>query len=150
MKSLFPILLCLLLLPLTACQPDFSGSRMGTPRGLHMSYTAFHTTEKQTLSLKAGEEIALSLVSQAGTLSITIWKGEEEPIYEGEGLTTQDFTVEVEEAGTLHRGRHRPGRGGQRRYHRGPGPFCPGDMRRTGGRNFCKPPKFDGKNGGNP
>ena len=96
MKSLFPILLCLLLLPLTACQPDFSGSRMGTPRGLHMSYTAFHTTEKQTLSLKAGEEIALSLVSQAGTLSITIWKGEEEPIYEGEGLTTQDFTVEVE------------------------------------------------------
>ena len=93
MKSLFPILLCLLLLPLTACQPDFSGSRMGTPRGLHMSYTAFHTTEKQTLSLKAGEEIALSLVSQAGTLSITIWKGEEEPIYEGEGLTTQDFTV---------------------------------------------------------
>ena len=70
MKSLFPILLCLLLLPLTACQPDFSGSRMGTPRGLHMSYTAFHTTEKQTLSLKAGEEIALSLVSQAGTLSI--------------------------------------------------------------------------------
>ena len=99
MKSLFPILLCLLLLLLTACQPDFSGSRMGTPRGLHMSYTAFHTTEKQTLSLKAGEEIALSLVSQAGTLSITIWKGEEEPIYEGEGLTTQDFTVEVEEAG---------------------------------------------------
>ena len=99
MKSLCPILLCLLLLPLTACQPDFSGSRMGTPRGLHMSYTAFHTTEKQTLSLKAGEEIALSLVSQAGTLSITIWKGEEEPIYEGEGLTTQDFTVEVEEAG---------------------------------------------------
>ena len=97
MKSLFPILLCLLLLPLTACQPDFSGSRMGTPRGLHMSYTAFHTTEKQTLSLKAGEEIALSLVSQAGTLSITIWKGEEEPIYEGEGLTTQDFTVEVED-----------------------------------------------------
>ena len=51
MKSLFPILLCLLLLLLTACQPDFSGSRMGTPRGLHMSYTAFHTTEKQTLSL---------------------------------------------------------------------------------------------------
>ena len=91
MKSLFPILLCLLLLPLTACQPDFSGSRMGTPRGLHMSYTAFHTTEKQTLSLKAGEEIALSLVSQAGTLSITIWKGEEEPIYEGEGLTTQEL-----------------------------------------------------------
>lgn len=66
MKSLFPILLCLLLLPLTACQPDFSGSRMGTPRGLHMSYTAFHTTEKQTLSLKAGEEIALSLSARRG------------------------------------------------------------------------------------
>lgn len=114
-----------------------------------MSYTAFHTTEKQTLSLKAGEEIALSLVSQAGTLSITIWKGEEEPIYEGEGLTTQDFTVEVEEAG-LYTVAVTAGRGGQRRYHRGPGPLCPGDMRRTGGRNFCKPPKFDGKNGGNP
>lgn len=99
MKSLFPILLCLLLLPLTACQPDFSGSRMGTPRELHMSYTAFDTTEEQTLSLEAGEEIALSLVSQAGTLSVTIWKGDEDPIYEGDGLTTQDFTVEVEEAG---------------------------------------------------
>lgn len=99
MKSLFPILLCLLLLPLAACQPDFNGSRMGTPRELHMSYTAFDTTEEQTLSLEAGEEIALSLVSQAGTLSVTIWKGDEDPIYEGDGLTTQDFTVEVEEAG---------------------------------------------------
>ena len=99
MKSLFPILLCLLLLPLTACQPDFSGSRMGTPRGLHMSYTAFHTTEKQTLSLKAGEEIAPLPGQPGGDPVHHHLEGEEEPIYEGEGLTTQDFTVEVEEAG---------------------------------------------------
>lgn len=83
MKSLFPILLCLLLLPLTACQPDFSGSRMGTPRGLHMSYTAFHTTEKQTLSLKAGEEIALSLVSQAGTCPSPSGRGRRNPSMKG-------------------------------------------------------------------
>ncbi|MFQ8927844.1 MAG: hypothetical protein ACLR53_07505 [Evtepia gabavorous] len=57
--SLFPILLCLLL-SLSPPASRISAAAAWAPQGLHMSYTAFHTTEKQTLSLKAGEEIALS------------------------------------------------------------------------------------------
>ena len=84
---------------LAACQMDYSGSVMGTSRELHMKYTAFNTTEAQALDLEAGDEIAVSVVSQEGAVSIAIQKEGAQPIYQGEDLTTQDFIVAVEEAG---------------------------------------------------
>ena len=92
--------LCLgLVAALAACQMDYSGSVMGTSRELHMKYTAFNTTEAQALDLEAGDEIAVSVVSQEGAVSLAIQKEGAQPIYQGEDLTTQDFTVAVEEAG---------------------------------------------------
>ncbi len=51
------------------------------------------------LDLEAGDEIAVSVVSQEGAVSITIQKEGAQPVYQGEDLSTQDFTVAVEEAG---------------------------------------------------
>ena len=100
-RNLFCALaLCLgLVAALAACQMDYSGSVMGTSRELHMKYTAFNTTEAQALDLEAGDEIAVSVVSQEGAVSIAIQKEGAQPIYQGEDLTTQDFIVAVEEAG---------------------------------------------------
>lgn len=100
-RNLFCALaLCLsLVAALAACQMDYSGSVMGTSRAFHMKYTAFNTTEAQALDLEAGDEIAVSVVSQEGAVSIAIQKEGAQPIYQGEDLTTQDFTVAVEEAG---------------------------------------------------
>ncbi len=53
---------------------DYSGGVMGTSRELHMKYTAFNTTEAQALDLEAGDEIAVSVVSQEGAVSIAIQK----------------------------------------------------------------------------
>lgn len=98
MKKCIPlILLCLLL---AACgQPDYNGSRLGNDRELHMAYTAFNTTDGQTLSLEAGETLQVQVVSDAGSLAITIQKEEDPPIYQGTNLPTQTFTVAVEETG---------------------------------------------------
>ena len=97
-RNLFSALaLCLgLVVALAACQMDYSGSVMGTSRELHMKYTAFNTTEAQALDLEAGDEIAVSVVSQEGAVSIAIQKEGAQPIYQGEDLTTQDFTVAVD------------------------------------------------------
>ena len=98
MKKCIPlILLCLLL---AACgQPDYNGSRLGNDRELHMTYTAFNTTDGQTLSLEAGETLQIQVVSDAGCLSMTIQKEGDDPIYQGTNLPTQTFTVAAEEAG---------------------------------------------------
>ena len=47
------------------------------------------------LDLEAGDEIAVSVVSQEGAVSLAIQKEGAQPIYQGEDLTTQA----VEEAG---------------------------------------------------
>ena len=77
-RNLFCALaLCLgLVVALAACQMDYSGSVMGTSRELHMKYTAFNTTEAQALDLEAGDEIAVSVVSQEGAVSLAIQKEE--------------------------------------------------------------------------
>ncbi len=149
MKSLFPILLCLLLLPLTACQPDFSGSRMGTPRGTsHVVHRLSHHGEADPVP--EGRRGDCPLPGQPGGDPVHHHlEGEEEPIYEGEGLTTQDFTVEVEEAGLYTVAVTGQGAVGSVDITVGQAPLSRGHEEDRG-RNFCKPPKFDGKNGGNP
>ena len=42
---------------LTACSPDFNGSRTGNDSQLIMEYTAFNTTDSQDLTVKAGDSI---------------------------------------------------------------------------------------------
>lgn len=102
MKRSIPLLLaCALLLTLSACrQPDYNGSRVGTPRALHMTYSSFHTTESQTLTLEAGEVIRVEVVSERGSVDLTIQAEDGSLLYEGTGLVSETATVTVEEAGS--------------------------------------------------
>ena len=86
---------------LTACSPDFNGSRTGNNNQLIMEYTAFNTTETQDLVVKAGDTIHTEIVIEDGQLSYKIQKNDDEPIAESEGIFfSEDFDVEVEESGT--------------------------------------------------
>lgn len=86
---------------LTACSPDFNGSRTGNDNQLIMEYTAFNTTDSQDLVVEAGDTIHTKIVIEDGQLSYKIQKNDDEPIAESESVFfSADFDVEVEESGT--------------------------------------------------
>ena len=79
---------------LTACSPDFNGSRTGNDKQLIMEYTAFNTTDSQDLVVEAGDTIHTEIVIADGQLSYKIQKNDDEPIAE----RTYTVTVTGEKA----------------------------------------------------
>ena len=102
MKKIMTIFSVIFLITsLTACSPDFNGSRTGNDNQLIMEYTAFNTTDSQDLVVKAGDTIHAELVIEDGLLSYKIQKNDDEPIAESKGIFfSVEFDVEVEESGT--------------------------------------------------
>lgn len=102
MKKIITIFSVLfLVIALTACSPDFNGSRTGNDKQLIMEYTAFNTTDSQDLVLEAGDTIHTEIVIEDGQLSYKIQKNDDEPIAESEGIFfSVDYDVVVEESGT--------------------------------------------------
>lgn len=93
-------------------EATFNGSSFGDRRSFHLSFSVMNTTEFHDLALNAGETLSAALVNDGGTLDVTIRKGDDAPLFQGTGLTTQNFTVTAEEAGTYRvsvTGRHARG-----------------------------------------
>lgn len=90
----------ILILTLTACGADFDGSRTGNDSQFIMEYTIFNTTDSQSLELETGDIIEADIVNNAGSLSITIQKDENKPIYENKNVSTSTFEIKIEESGT--------------------------------------------------
>lgn len=80
-------------------EATFNGSSFGDRRSFHLSFSVMNTTESHDLALNAGETLSAALVSDGGTLSVTIQKGDDAPLFEGTDLTTQNFTVTAQETG---------------------------------------------------
>lgn len=102
MKKFFCFLFAgTMLLCLAACknQPKFNGSRTGNDSQLIMEYSAFNTTDSQKLDLQQGDTLAAAIVSNSGSLSVTIQKEGEEPIYQRESIPTGEFSIEIPEDG---------------------------------------------------
>ena len=64
-----------------------------------MEYSIFDGTDSQKLKLEEGDIINADIVSDAGSISITIQKDDEEPVYEGTNIPTCHFQVTVPESG---------------------------------------------------
>ncbi len=91
----------LLIISLSACSPDFNGSRTGNDNQLIMEYTAFNTADSQDLVVEAGDTIHVEIVIEDGHLSYKIQKNDDEPIAESESIFfSEEFDVEVKESGT--------------------------------------------------
>ena len=97
MKKIMTIFsVMLLIISLSACSPDFNGSRTGNDNQLIMEYTAFNTTDTQDLVVEAGDIIHAEIVVEDGHLSYKIQKDDEETIAESEGIffpVEYDFDV---------------------------------------------------------
>jgi len=102
MKKIILIVCTLVfLISLTACGTKFDGSRTGNDSEFIMKYNVLNTTDAQDLTIEAGDTISAKVVVDKGSLSIKIQKDEEEPIYEGNGISTSnEFDVEIDESGT--------------------------------------------------
>ena len=102
MKKVITIFSVIFLITLlTACSPDFNGSRTGNDNQLIMEYTAFNTTDSQDLVVEAGDTIHVGIVIEDGHLSYKIQKNDDEPIAESESIFfSEEFDVEVKESGT--------------------------------------------------
>ncbi len=92
----------LLTILLTACGVSvFNGSRIGNDRELLLDYKSFNTTDSQELTAETGNQLHIELAIDSGELSVLIQKGEEEPLYQVNGLTEScDFSIDIEESGT--------------------------------------------------
>ena len=91
----------ILVAALTACSPDFNGSRTGNDNQLIMEYTTFNTTDTQDLVVEAGDTIHTKIVVTDGQLSYKIQKDDNEPIAESDGIFfSVEYDVDVEESGT--------------------------------------------------
>ena len=91
----------ILVAALTACSPDFNGSRTGNDNQLIMEYTTFNTTDTQDLVVEAGDTIHTKIVVADGQLSYKIQKDDNEPIAESDGIFfSVEYDVDVEESGT--------------------------------------------------
>ena len=93
-------------------EATFNGSSFGDRRSFHLSFSVMNTTESHDLAPNAGETLSAALVSDGGTLAVTIQKGDDAPLFEGTDLTTQNFTVTAQETGTYTvsvTGRHAKG-----------------------------------------
>ena len=102
MKKIILIICTLVfLISLTACGTKFDGSRTGNDSEFIMEYSVLNTTDAQDLTIESGDTISAKIVIDKGSLSIKIQKDGEEPIYEGNGISTSnEFDVEIDESGT--------------------------------------------------
>lgn len=85
---------------LTACnESKFNGNRTGNESQFVMEYSIFNSTDSQVLKLGEGDVIDAEVVTNSGSVSVTIAKEGEEPVYENEAVATGTFHVEVPESG---------------------------------------------------
>lgn len=102
-KYLYAFLMSVCSLVFVACGNEdaiFNGSRTGNDNQFIMDYTVLNTTDSQVLKLDAGDILDVEVVSDAGEVSITIQKDDEEPIYESENASTDTFQIAIEEGGS--------------------------------------------------
>jgi hypothetical protein len=77
----------------------FNGSRTGNDSQLVMEYTVFNTTDSQTLKLEQGDRLAVTIVDEQGTLSLSIAMEGEDPLYEDLDAQSRTFELVIPKSG---------------------------------------------------
>ncbi len=85
----------LFIISLTACSPDFNGSSTGNDTQFIMEYSILNTSDYRNMSLKTGDIISTSIVSNSGSVSIKVENSVGEVIYSDEDIPTSDFEIVI-------------------------------------------------------
>lgn len=78
----------------------FSGSKTGDENHYDISFGILNTTYTHDLVMTQGERIRVHVEKESGTITVKIQKGQETPVYEGNGEVATDFSVTIPEDGT--------------------------------------------------
>ncbi len=78
----------------------FSGDKVSNEDAFYMDYSAFNRQEYADMELASGDALRVSIAQMSGTVDLTIGVDGKDPVYEGNGLTVADFTVNISESGT--------------------------------------------------
>lgn len=96
MRKIFAIFgLVLFITLLTACSPEFSGSSTGNDTQFIMEYSILNKSDYRNMTLKSGDIIKTSIVSDSGSVSIEVENSKGEIIYSDEDIPTSDFEIAI-------------------------------------------------------
>lgn len=80
---------------LTACSPEFNGSSTGNDTQFIMEYSILNKSDYRNMTLKSGDIINTSIVSDSGSVSIEVENSKGEIIYSDEDIPTSDFEIAI-------------------------------------------------------
>ena len=80
---------------LTACSPEFNGSSTGNDTQFIMEYSILNKSDYRNMTLKSGDIIKTSIVSDSGSVSIEVENSKGEIIYSDEDIPTSDFEIAI-------------------------------------------------------
>lgn len=96
MRKIFAIFgLVLFITLLTACSPEFNGSSTGNDTQFIMEYSILNQSDYRNMTLKSGDIINTSIVSDSGSVSIEVENSKGEIIYSDEDIPTSDFEIAI-------------------------------------------------------
>lgn len=96
MRKIFAIFgLVLFITLLTACSPEFNGSSTGNATQFIMEYSILNKSDYRNMTLKSGDIINTSIVSDSGSVSIEVENSKGEIIYSDEDIPTSDFEIAI-------------------------------------------------------
>ena len=87
---------------LTGCgfhQPTYNGNRISNENQFVLEYSVMNTTETHTFKLTEGDKIETEIVSDEGEVSVEIGQSGQEPVYQGNQISTGTFQVVIKESG---------------------------------------------------
>lgn len=93
------VLLCI---GMAACQvgSTFDGNLISDDGIFKMDYSALNGQKVSSMILSEGESVRVSIAQKEGVVDVTIGIDGKEPIYEGNGLSHIDFTLNISQSGT--------------------------------------------------
>ena len=102
MKKLgFACILCFSLALLNACgNATFNGSSTGNDTQFIMEYSILNTSDHREMSLKTGDVIDTTIVSDAGSVDIQVENSAGDSIYSETDVPTSEFEIPISQDDT--------------------------------------------------
>lgn len=95
----FLALALVFLFALSACEADFVGNKIKIKNRYTLSFSVLNHTEKETMNLKKGQKLNVTLTLEEGTVSLKIGRKDKPLIYKGTDLESASFCVIAPDTG---------------------------------------------------
>ena len=93
----------IVLITISACaKADFVGNEQANYDRWTVEYSTLNTTKTHEMELKAGTEMDVVLSNQAGELDVLVTDGAGNPLYKGNNMGAEIFSITIPADGNYH------------------------------------------------